>query len=166
MDWATVHSDVSHDPEFWRRYFEANPDALHRLLGDIYDTTRSTKDSRPGRKARSGDGTLEDLWDILTVRTSDRPFGEAFLEAAKGRSIRSIAPLIPMHFSHLAGLVNGSRRLVDYNDIPSSMRTLEKIAKSLGQKPAYFREWRELYVIWAVKDAVSVSMDRIARNLG
>lgn len=164
MDWALSHKGVSSSAQFWRDYFRENPDALHYLLGEIYRLLR--KDGGEKRR-RSGDGrgSLEELWNGLTVETSEKPFSESFLEAAAGRSIRSIAPKVPIHFSQLAGMVNGTRRLVDYNDIPKSMRTLESIAAALGRKPAYFLEWRRLYILGAVLEAQESDLNRIARGL-
>ena len=157
MRWDAATLEASRNPAYWRKFFSDNPDALHKLLGDIYEiaTAHSSENARAGRRTRTGAGSLDDLWQMLTLEASDLPFGEAFRKAAKDRSIRSIAPQVPCHFSHLASLVAGRRRLVDYNDMRGSMQFIERVAKALRVRPAYFKEWRELYVLTAVQTAIS-----------
>jgi hypothetical protein len=83
---------------------------------------------------------------MITPKYSVKPFAESMTELIGDQSIRSFAAKIPMHYWSLIRLIRGERRIVNPNDIASSMQTLELIAKAGKVHPAYFVEYRTLYI--------------------
>lgn len=132
------HGGHSSDPSFWEEYLGEHPDVLHRLLADVYQATYGV--DRPP--------TLDELWDLVsTPEFSTKPFGEALMEALGGRSVRSLSVQIGIHPSALHRFITGEREIVSVRDPIGSMRQLEVIARALRVHPAYFSEWRRLWVM-------------------
>jgi hypothetical protein len=128
----------SADPEFWEHYLDEHPDVLHRLLADVFQATHGV--DRPP--------TLDDLWDLVsTPEFSVKPFGDALHDALSGRSVRSLAVQIGIHQTLLTRYMTGERDIVSVRDPIGSMRRLELIAKALRMHPAYFAEWRRLWLM-------------------
>src|SRR5690606_22179243 len=76
------------DEAFWRDYLTANPDVLHRLLADLYQSSRTFKAKPP---------TLDDLWELVAPKFSTEPFAEAVRQLLDGRSVRWLATQINVH---------------------------------------------------------------------
>lgn len=128
----------SADPTFWERYLDEHPDVLHRLLADVYQAAYGV--DRPP--------TLDELWDLVaTPEFSVKPFGEALLDALAGRSVRSLAVQIGIHQTLLTRYMTGERDIVSVRDPIGSMRRIELVAKALRVHPAYFAEWRRLWLM-------------------
>jgi hypothetical protein len=132
------HGDASSDPSFWETYLDEHPDVLHRLLADVFQATYGVE--RPP--------TLDELWDLVaTPEFSVKPFGEALMEALGGRSVRSLSVQIGIHPSALHRFITGEREIVSVRDPIGSMRQLEAVARALRVHPAYFAEWRRLWLM-------------------
>jgi hypothetical protein len=142
------------DKAFWTFFFEQRPDVLHQLLGDLYLITKvhEKAERRGGRRARMVNGNLDELWGMLTPRYANVGFGDAVRELMGDASLRQFAARIPMHHHSLARLMNGERQVVNPHDAEGSMRLLESVARAGGVHPAYFAEWRELYVLHALHE--------------
>lgn len=145
------------DARGWEEFFAESPDALHHLLGEIYIITKSqaAEVKRSGRRVRTVNGNLDELWAMISPRYSMEPFGEAVRELMGPMSLRAFAAKIPMHHHSLSRLMRGERQVVNQFDIPGSMRTLEVVAKAGKVHPAFFVEWRELLVLGVVRKALS-----------
>lgn len=158
-DWSRVAGRIpaqSGTPEFWVDFFEERPGVLHQLLGDLYLITRAQRqaDRRGGRRSRTTNGNLDELWGMLTPRFALAPFGEAVTELMGEVSLRQFAARIPMHHHALGRLISGERPVVRPKDPQGSMQLLESIAKAGGVHPAYFAEWRELFIYNALHSAM------------
>lgn len=135
-------------PKDWVAYFDRNPEVMSKILGDIYVITKAhqSETKRSGRRPRHINGSLDELWGMITPTYSTEPFGPALRDVMNGTSIRAFAAKIPMHHSLLIRLMNGERNIVNPYDIPGTMRTLETIAKAGKVHPTYFSEYRTLYI--------------------
>ena len=131
----------------WVGLFDRAPHILHSILGDIYreskaETEREEGRARIGRRPKAIDGNLEDLWGMITPRYSMEPFPEAVKALIGQRSLRAFAARIPTHHMTLLRLMRGTT--------PLDRKKLEAIAKAGRVHPAYFKEWREAFVLDAV----------------
>lgn len=140
----------------WVQIFHDRPDLLHKLLGDIYAITKAQQGEtrKSGRRAKHINGSLDELWDMLSPRYSTEPFGSALKELIGTQSLRAFAAKIPMHHQSLIRLMNGERRIVMPQSPAASLATLERIAKVANVHPAYFMEWRELVLLNAFQQAL------------
>lgn len=138
--------------EDWHRHYEEHPDVLLQVLGDVFRVYKSeerkrngTANPQGGRRKSQIDGSLEELWQIISPRYADRPFREAAKDLIGTRSIRAFATKAGMTHVDLA------RKLRD-DRYPPTRFDMERIANAGGVHPAYFVEWR-----------TSVLQDLIAR---
>ncbi len=140
----------------WVEFFQDRPDVLTRLLGEIYIITKTQESphKKSGRRTRYINGNLDELWNMIAPRYSVDPFAEAVRELMGRQSLRAFAAKIPMHHHSLARLMRGERQIVNPHDPISSMGTLEQIARAGNVHPAFFSEWRTLYVAQAVVSAM------------
>lgn len=132
----------------WVAYFDEQPDVMHAILGDIFVITKAHEATvkKSGRRPKFTNGSLDELWDMLTPTYSTAPFGEAVTELIGEQSIRGFSAKIPMHYWSLIRLMRGERKIVQPQDIAGSMQTLEMIAKAGKVSPFYFAEYRSLYI--------------------
>lgn len=128
--------------EEWHRHYEEHPDVLLQVLGDVFRVYKSeerkrngTANPQGGRRKSQIDGSLEELWQIISPRYADRPFREAAKDLIAGRSIRAFATKAGMTHVDLA------RKLRD-DRYPPTRYDMERIAVAGGVHPAYFVEWR------------------------
>ena len=150
-DWAKALADHkvyagSFDPSFWRTYLTENPDVLHHILADLHQVA--------GKNVSSP--TLDDLWELVAPKFSDKSFPEAFHDALGGRSVRQIASRVSLHHWTVVRYLNGERPVVSIQDPQGSMRRLELFAKALGVQPAYFAEWRRLWIMSLIDSALEI----------
>lgn len=134
----------SFDPIFWRQYLAEHPEVLHHILADLHQVA--------GAKGRPAN--LDDIWELVAPKYSERPFPEAFLEVKGGRSIRQIAMSVGLHHQTVLRYLSGALPVVSRHDVAGSMRRLELFAKALGVKPSYFAEWRRLWVMSVIDVAL------------
>lgn len=158
-DWTRVAGRIptqTDTPEFWCKFFDERPGVLHQLLGDLYLITKAQRqaDRRGGRRSRNTNGNLDELWGMLTPRFAVAPFGEAVTELIGAVSLRQFAARIPMHHHALGRLISGERPVVRPKDPQGSMQLLESVARAGGVHPAYFAEWRELFIYNALHSAL------------
>ena len=144
-----VPADQSIDEEFWREAFTENPDVMYRLLGDVYRIT-SNADSTP---------SLDELKAILEPQYAQRPFTEAVVELLDGRSVRWLAQRMGMHHRVIQRFMTGERSILMVHDPQGSLFRLQQFAKALGVHPAYFREWRRLWILVTVDMAFELEPD-------
>lgn len=137
----------SDSPDFWETYLAENPDVLHRLLADVYQATFGV-DKPP---------TLDALWDLMTgaKRFSSEPFSTAAYELLGKRSARWLALQAGVTHPTVMRYLNGERSPVNISDIPGSMARIESFAKPLKVHPAYFSEWRRLWIMQLLDAAFS-----------
>ena len=133
--------------EDWVGLFDRAPHILHSILGDIYreskaETEREEGRARIGRRPKAIDGNLEELYSMITPRYSMEPFAEAVRALIGNRSLRAFAARIPTHHNTLNRLIKGVT--------PLDRTKLEAIARAGRVHPAYFREWREQFILDAV----------------
>lgn len=132
----------------WVQYFTEHPDVVHSILGDIYVITKADQATvkKSGRRPRHINGNLDELWGMITPVYATEPFGESVKQLIGDQSIRQFSAKIPMHYWSLIRLMRGERQIINPYDIESSMQTLEMIAKAGKVAPAFFAEYRQLYI--------------------
>lgn len=132
----------------WIEFFDERPDVMHQILGDIFVITKAHNATvkKSGRRPRYINGSLDELWEMITPKYSTDPFGESVKTLIGDQSIRSFAAKIPMHYWSLIRLMRGERQIVNPHDISASMTTLEQIAKAGNVHPTFFAEYRTLYI--------------------
>lgn len=150
-DWETALADnkiftSSFDPAFWREYLKERPDVLHHILADLYQISGP----KNGRSAN-----LDDLWDLVAPKFSDKPFAQAFADASRGRSVRQVAIVVGLSHPQIFRYLSGERSIVKVHDTEGSMRRLELFAKALSVQPAYFSEWRRLWIMSMIDSVLS-----------
>ena len=155
MEWevaARDHADTESAaaPDFWRDTLERDPEILHRLLGDLWNASQAAKGSPGGRVTIP---TVDQVFKLVIPDYSTKPFPEALAEKLGTRSIRWLAGQIHLHHSHVHRWVTGARPVVNLHDPVASMQQLEAIAKALNVHPAYFAEYRRLWVLVLLDDA-------------
>jgi len=138
----------------WVEFFDRRPDVMHAILGDIYVHTKAHMDTvkKTGRRPRHVNGNMEELWDMITPRYATEPFSTSVVELMDGQSLRQFAAKIPMHHYTLSRLISGERNLINVHEPFESMKTLERIAIAGRVHPAFFVEWRTLYVLSILTD--------------
>lgn len=129
----------------WRQHYADHPDDLMQVLGDIYRVYKSEERKRNGQGNPQGgrrkaqiDGSLEELWTILTPRFSALPFAEAYRELAGKRTLRAFSMKAGMPHQDLSKKLRGL--------VPLYREDLERIAKAGDVHPAYFMEWRLMVI--------------------
>jgi hypothetical protein len=132
----------------WVAFFDEQPDVMHSILGDIFVITKAHESvvKKSGRRPKHTNGSMDELWKMVTPRYSTEPFGEAVKDLIGDQSIRGFSAKIPMHYWSLIRLMRGERKIVNPNDIQSSMNTLELIARAGKVSAFYFQEYRTLYI--------------------
>lgn len=131
----------------WVELFTRAPHVMHAILGDIFRETRAEEErtrgqARIGRRPKEIDGTMEELWDMVTPTYSTEPFAVAVRALiGKAPSLRAFAQRAKMNHPTLLRLISGEMKLDRYR--------LEGIAKAGHVSPAYFVEWREMEILEA-----------------
>lgn len=164
--WKAILEDYEHgerltDPAFWSEFLARNPDILHRLLADMYQAVHGSK-ATPN---------LDALWELVQApEYSLEPFGTSVEAALGGRSVRWLAQQIGIHRVQLQRQMNGERPIISPHDPRGSMKRIEVVAKALGVSPAYFREWRLLWLMHVVEQTFTahpeLSVDLFRRFAG
>jgi hypothetical protein len=98
---------------------------------------------------------MDELWDMITPQYAMEPFGTAVVELMNGQSLRQFSTKIPMHHESLSRLINGERNIINVHRPFESMQILERIAIAGKVHPAYFVEWRTLYVLSVMSDMMA-----------
>lgn len=129
----------------WLAFFDtpAGRHAMGRILGDIYDVVKAQEEKEAGvhRMGRrpSRTGSLQDVYDtVFPAPYSMDPFPEAMLKLLNGRSQRQFAPKVPVHQTTMSRLMKG--------ELKPDLMMLERIAEAAKVAPAYFVEYRAMFV--------------------
>lgn len=129
--------------EEWRAHFTGHPDVLMQVLGDLFRIYKGeerkrdgTANPQGGRRKSSIDGTLDELWSILTPQFATVPFAEAFKTLVGKRTLRAFALRAGMDHRDLSRKLRGK--------VPVNRYDLERMAKAGGVHPAFFMEWRAM----------------------
>lgn len=152
----------------WLIIVDANPDIMWHILGDIYDVLMAEEDKAKGirsmgrRPARTG-VSLEKLYaTIFPPAFSMEPFPAALKNLMTGKSQRQFAMRVPCNQSTLSRLLSG--------EMKPDITMLERVAAAAKVNPAYFMEWRALYLAKLIEHAflqrpnLSVMAVRNVRN--
>ena len=154
--------DKAMDPDIWLRFFEDNPEQLHWLIRNLYAVLRPTviEGRRGGPRPRSV-GTWNDINDVLSPKYSSDPFPVALKELMGKQSLAAFSVKVPCSKSVLFRLVTsrtqfgigrgGSNPGIDP---AATMERLGALARAGGMKPAYFVEWRALWLQEALTAAL------------
>lgn len=143
----TTSSDPSETSEFWLALFKARPDVLHRLIADVYKIVAGTVQRVP---------TTDELMALFERQEfTVKPFPDAVRELLGARSVRWLAGQLGQHHNQVQRVINGERPLILVRDIEGSMIHLNEYAQALGVHPAYFAEWRRLWTLLVIEQAMN-----------
>lgn len=140
------------DTNDWLERMDAFPEIFTAILSDIFRETRAERERRAG-KAKIGrrpkviEGSLDELWDMITPKYSMAPFAEAVGELMGGESTASFCRKIGLSRRTFQHMLAGNVRL--------EMFRLERIAAACEVSPAYFAEWRQAYVLTLVDELLA-----------
>lgn len=132
----------------WVELFDRAPHIMHAILGDIFREThaeaeREAGNARIGRRPKAIEGTMDELWAMVTPSYSSDSFAVAVrVLIEKAPSLRAFAMRAKMNHPTLLRLISGEMKIDKYR--------LEQIAKAGKVSPAYFAEYREMVVIEAI----------------
>lgn len=137
----------------WVALFDRAPHIFHQLLGDIFresraEAQRDAGKARIGRRPKHADGSMDELYAMITPRYSMEPFSEAVIELIdKATSLRAFAARAGIHHHTITRMIRGQ--------IPLDSYRLEKIARAGKVHPAFFMEWRDQQIVKAVQELLS-----------
>lgn len=134
------------DPAFWLDLLQRDPEVLNRLLGDLWKTVQ-------GIRGDNRIPSLAELYELPLPEFSTEPFPEALRAKLGGRSLRWLAQETHITKSHMHRLAHGERPIVSLSDPRGSMAQIASIARALRVHPAYFAEWRRLWLMTLLDDA-------------
>lgn len=129
----------------WLTFFDTPQGfaAMGAIIGDIFDEVKAEEEKeagvkrmgrRPGRSA-----SLSEVYaTVFPAPYSMDPFPEALTKLLNGRSQRAFAAKVPCNQSTMSRLLSGEWK----PDIPM----MESIAVAAKVSPAFFLEWRAMYV--------------------
>lgn len=131
----------------WVSFFDARPDVMWQILGDIYRETKAQElkeagKAPTGRRPKSINGNLDELAKMITPQYSVEPFAVAVEELKGARSLRAFAARVPMNHHTLTRMMRGELKLETWR--------LEAIAAAAKVRPEFFREYREAKMLEAV----------------
>lgn len=134
----------------WVAFFADNPDVQAAILGDIYREVKAQNERlagkpRIGRRPKVINGSLDELYGMITPRFAMEPFAASvrvLIDEARG--LRALARKASMPHPTLLRMIRGT--------VPLEMWRLEAIARAGGVAPSYFKEWREGHVLTTIAD--------------
>lgn len=148
-DWDNTRQfqSIKQGEDEWVAFFDRRPDVVHQLLGDIYreskaEELREAGKAPTGRRPKSINGNLDELYRMITPQYSVEPFGDAVKELIGARSLRAFAAKVPMNHHTLTRMMRGELKL--------ELWRLEAIARAGRVNPAFFREYREQQLLDAI----------------
>lgn len=130
--------------EEWRNHYKDHPDVVLDMLGGIFRVYRAQEQKRAGkgnpsggRRKRAVEGSIDELFSIITPRLSMEPFPQAYAELFPSpRTLRQVAMRSGIPHQALSCKLRGTR--------PVTRSDLERLAQVADVHPAYFREWRAM----------------------
>jgi hypothetical protein len=136
----------SQDDWVWR--MKADPSVFCGILSDIFRETRAEKERRAGQ-ARIGrrpnviEGSLGELWEMITPRYAVEPFPAAVRTLMGDLTVDEFCRLTTITRDRFTAMCAGEG---------VEMWRLEAIARALDVSPAFFLEWRQSYVLTLVEE--------------
>lgn len=130
------------DEQHWVEFFDAQPDVMWQILGDIAKVYVATEGERRVGRRPGVSMSLEDLQKIIEPSYSMDPITTSLPELIGGRSQRAFAARVPVHHSTLQRFIAGTH--------VATKEQLEAMAKAGRVGPAYFLEWRQMFVVQAL----------------
>lgn len=129
--------------EHWVRFFDEHPEVVFQILGDIAKVFVATDETTRKVGRRPGVSmSLADLEKIISPSYSMDPVSVSLPELLGSRSQRAFAARVPIHRRTLQRFIAGTH-------VPTQAQ-LEAMARAGRVSPAYFREWRQLFVAEAM----------------
>lgn len=139
-----LYPSVHMDDKEWLAVIDDNPDIMWKTFGDIYDVVKAEEDKERGirsmgrRPARKGVSLDELFAVVLPPSYSNDPFPLALKNLIAARSQRQFAMKVPCNQSTLSRMLAGQMK--------PDLVMLERLAAAGKVHPAYFMEWRALYL--------------------
>lgn len=154
-DWDRAKQDYpswKYGVDEWVAFFDQRPDVMHQILGDIFVITKADEakqrgEGRDGRRSKHINGSLDELYAMITPRYATEPFSTSILDLIGKMSLRQFAMKAGMDHRELSRLIRGKQDLTMY--------VMEKIALAGGVHAAFFMEWRNQFVLHAISSALT-----------
>lgn len=167
-DWANAKKYFTFpSTDDWVARFTKEPDIWHNLLGDIYRETKAERErkggqARIGRRPRAIDGSMDELWEMVTPQYSMEPFKTSLMALVqqRGVSMLRLAQETRIPRTTINDMVAGK--------LSPDMWRLEQLAKYFEISPSYFREFRESYVLTVMSELLAANPNlsiRFARGI-
>jgi hypothetical protein len=158
----TLYPSAEYGSRTWVDFFEAYPDVLTKLLGDVYRVYKAEQAKKVGsgnpaggRRRSQVNGNLDELWSILTPRYSMEPFSISCKELMGEQSLRAFAARCGMDHRELSRYLRGTSGRETSNRYTPEVYWLERIALAADVHPAYFVEWRVATLVGILSDAMA-----------
>lgn len=163
-----AYPSVNLDEAGWHKFF-GTPEgfsAMGRIIGDIFDELLAIEEKERGfrslgrRPSRVEVPLAEVFAKVFGVPHSTDPFPEALASLLVGRSQRQFAGRVPIDQSTLSRFLSGAKT--------PGKEMMERIAEAARVDPAYFVEWRALFVSELVNECMRRSPNigiKVIRNL-
>ena len=142
-------STTSMNEQDWLSFFDGRPDVLWGILGDVAKVVTATEaeKKRSGRRPGVTGMSLDDLDKLIRPRYCMEPFPAALRELIGKKSLRSFAAKVPCNHMTLIRLQRG--------EIPYTLPLLEAIAAAGKVHPAFFCEYRAMFVADLISQVLS-----------
>jgi hypothetical protein len=139
------------DMDGWMLRMRADPGIFTHLLSDIFRETRAETErmagqAKIGRRPKVIEGSLSELWEMVTPRYAVEPFPDA-LKALVGA-------VSPAEFQHKTMIAPDTFRKMLRGEALDMWR-VEVVARAYSVSPAYFREWRHDFVLTVVEELLA-----------
>ncbi len=134
------------DDWVWR--MKADPSVFSNILSDLFRETRAESERRAGQ-ARIGrrpnviEGSLGELWEMITPRYATESFPVAVKALMADMPVDDFCALTTITRDRFTAMCRGEGL---------EMFRLEAIARAFDVSPAYFMEWRSAYVLTLVEE--------------
>jgi hypothetical protein len=140
-DWdraKELFPSTSYGEQQWVELFDKDPTVMYAILGDIAKVYVATNGPRKTGRRPGVNMSLDQLEKIITPQYSLEPLAESLPALIGEQSLRAFAAKVPVHHHQLRRLMRG--------EAPVTMPMLESLAKAGRVGPAYFVEWRGMYL--------------------
>ncbi len=136
----------------WVDRMRADPLVFTRVLSDLFRETRAQAErqagqARIGRRPKVIEGSLSELWEMITPQYSNEPFHASVRQLMGDMTVAEFCKLTGLTRPRFEAMLQGEG--VD-------MWRLEMISRALDISPAYFAEWRISYVLTLIEELLTL----------
>ncbi len=136
----------------WLARMQADPGVYAAILSDIFrearaEAQRLAGQARIGRRPKVIEGSLSEVWEMITPQYSNEPFAKSVKALMGDMSVEEFCEITTISRKRLTEMCNGKG---------VEMWRLEAIARAMDVSPAYFLEWRTSYVLTLIEELLTL----------